>query len=1220
MALEGRGLDGAPLSAALGLDGDHGLLGNPAYVVGIGASAEGSEALGSFFEAMPDDCGMVFVVVQRHSADRDSHTMGIPGKFTGMPIVLVEQATVMKTNYVYVTPPGMDLTIRGDFLIPVAQPVGNGEPRLPIDRFFKSLAEEAGRSAVGIVLSGTGTDGARGMGFIKNAGGLVLTPDTGIAMFDSVPGSAIRTDDADRALSPGEMGAALVRYSRSRAGDARQGDTGVCPAAAPSALAAAGQTPEDIVVNRLFDRIKRSCGIDFAYYKRSGILRRIERRMRLRGVPDYPAYAEYVDRHPDELLALRKDMLIGVTNFFRDPEAFDALYDRVLPALFKGNSREREIRIWVAGCSTGEEAYSVAILVRRYLDLTGRSHAVKIFATDLDGESVEYASQGFYSESAVHRLSQADISSYLIQNDGMYRVSLEIRKMIVFAPHNLIKDPPFSSLDLITCRNMLIYLQPEMQAKVLSLFHFALNPGAYLFLGPSETIGPLADRFEPLDRRWNIFSRKSEPGRKRSTDMDDAFNAVRHDPSSSECAAECASSPDDELPKLANDLYRTLACEHVLPGMIVGPAHDVVQLHGDIDAFLLQSKGRAAWNLYNIVDSGLAVAIATAIQKVRQEKREIVFRSVKARTAHGDRLVDVTVRPLSLKSIRYERHMLVLFEEAERELPPPAIPPVAPQDPDSAARRIAELERALRRTEETLQATIEELETSNEELRATNEQLTAANEELQSTNEELQSVNEELITVNAEYQFKIQELTELNDDMVNFLGSTQIGTIFLDKRLCVRRFTPAITKEINLLDIDCGRPLAHISHSFRYDSLVESAAEVLKSRLPFETEIQSKSGAWYHMHILPYRTTDNFVNGVVLTFVDITELKSSNEEMLRFSYALEQSPSMVVITDVAGAVEYVNPKFAETTGFALNEIRGRKLDLLSDWAAAEADLPDMIRTIRAGGTWKGELTSMRRDGTCYRESAKVVPITDTDGETIHYLKLSEDITELRHAEEMLQKNEMLSAMGQLAAGIAHEIRNPLTSLKGFTKLISSGIAKESYAEIMMNELSRIEMIVSELLVLAKPQALDFAHKEAGAILHDVVMLLESQANLNNVELFCNVEKDLPPVRCVENQIKQVFINMIKNGIEAMPAGGRILISAKLEEERHLRIRFTDNGPGIPESKLARLGQPFFTTKEKGTGLGLTVCYKIMENHHGSIRFQSEVGRGTTVTVTLPVYG
>ncbi|MEK0312354.1 ATP-binding protein [Cohnella sp. 56] len=554
---------------------------------------------------------------------------------------------------------------------------------------------------------------------------------------------------------------------------------------------------------------------------------------------------------------------------------------------------------------------------------------------------------------------------------------------------------------------------------------------------------------------------------------------------------------------------------------------------------------------------------------------------------------------------------------------PPSAEAVARIDDNE---RIMKLERELWRTEERLRArsrelaaTIEMLRSAQDRLAANDDRLQHANDRLRHANEAVHSLNEELAAVNAAFQSQIRELSELRDDMVNFFESTQIGMVLLDRHLCIRRFTPAITKEINLLEIDCGRPLAHLSHNFGYDRLVEAAADVLEKQTPFEKVIRSKRGVWYNLHIMPYRTTGGEVSGVVLSFVDITELKLYNEELLKLSYALEQSPSLVMITDVKGTVEYVNPTFVETTGFTSLDIRGRRLESLSNWSLADDSYHAVLCTLQAGKVWKGELESVRIDGTYYRESAKLVPITDNDGRTIHYLKLSEDITGLRHAEQMLQKNEMLSAMGQLAAGIAHEIRNPLTSLKGFTKLIASGVAKDSYTDIMMNELSRIELIVGELLVLAKPQVLDFAYKEADVILRDVVMLLESQAHLNNVEILCNFEEHLPPIRCVENQIKQVFINMIKNGIEAMPAGGRISIRAELGADRYLHVRFSDNGPGIPESKLARLGQPFFTTKEKGTGLGLTVCYKIMDNHQGAIRFESEVGRGTRVTVSLPVH-
>lgn len=856
---------------------------------------------------------------------------------------------------------------------------------------------------------------------------------------------------------------------------------------------------------------------------------------------------------------IRKDLLVGVANFFRDPEAFQSLYEKALSQILAAQPANKEIRVWVAGCSTGEEAYSVAILLRKYMDSINKIVPVKIFATDVDKKSVEYASQGLYSDSIIPHLANEDVDRFFIRDDEMFQVNKEIRKMIIFAPHNIVKDPPFSNLDLITCRNMLIHLQPEMQHKVLSLFHFALAPEGFLFLGLSETIGRFSGQFEPLDRHWNIFQHKNTKALAGSQ----LIKGGRRDficPASPHRSDQSAAAVP-ERDKKAHTLHSILSEEHASPCLVVDHNNDVIHLSGTANDYLLPAKGKPNWNLFKLVDSSLSGAIATALHKVREEKQQVVYRSLKIITRQGEKTIDLRIRPFSLVNKAYCNHVVILFEEQE---------------------------------------------------------LIAANEELQSANKELQAVNEELVTVNTEFQFKIQELTDLNNDMNNFLVSTRIGTIFLDKRMCIRRFTPAITKGINLLEVDCGRPIQHISHQFKQVDLVADATNVLHTLIPLEKEIQSKNGAWYSMRILPYRTEDNFVNGVVLTFVDITDLKSVNEELTKLSYAIDQSPSITIITDIAGAIEYVNPKFTSITGFSLEDTQGSSLRLFSQWGEKADAFGRILKVVLDGDTWTGELMSNTKDGGFYWESVKIIPIKNNKGDIIHFLKVSEDISERKHAEEMLRKTEMLSAVGQLAAGIAHEIRNPLTALKGFTKLITTkGAAKSSYVDIMLNELDRIEQIVSELLVLAKPQAVDFKAQELEPIIQDVLMLLESQAIMNNVEMSCQFDTKPLRVFCVENQLKQVFINVVKNAIEAMGDGGKIRVHAALHEDGRIVIGFSDNGPGIPESKLNKLGEPFYSTKEKGTGLGLTVSYKIIESHQGAILFQSKEGAGTTVTITLP---
>lgn len=1180
----------------------HAVDSSPACIVGLGASAGGLEALEVFFDQMPSDTGMAFIVVQHLSPDYKSLMGEILRKYTTMPIFEVEHDMPVQSNRIYLIPPRKIMTIEGGRLQLTAS-VRHSGIQLPIDTFFRSLAASCGSRAVGIVMSGTGTDGSHGIMDIKEAGGLVIAQDSQSAKFDGMPSSAKMTGNVDAVLSPKQMTEKLLQHNRSLGAEVTASDQELW-------------TTEKLL-QMIFEKIRQDSGIDFTYYKRNSVLRRIERRMAIHNMPSVEEYMAFLETHREELGALRKDLLIGVTNFFRDAEAFEVVYEKVLPIIFERKSFVKEIRVWVAGCSTGEEAYSIAILLRKFADKMDAPYNIKIFATDLDKESIEYASQGIYSESIIHHLSEEDVDRFFIRDDDMFQISKEIRKMVVFAPQNIIKDPPFRNLDLITCRNMLIYLQPEMQMKALSLFHFALNPDGFLFLGPSETIGRFANQFEPFDRRWNIFSHKHAKRDRESRDFS-MEDRMKQNASNRQTMMTPAPVREQVRHGRLDDLQGTLTEEHLSPGMIVDRNNDVIHLNGSINDYLMLAQGKPSWNVFKMLDPNISLTISAGIQKVREQKKEVVYRAIQIATNHGERQIDMHIKPFSLKNKTYDKYVLILFEEAQLKDTQDFLV-LEPMNIDSDIKsRMLELEQELHRAEERLQATVEELETSNEELQATNEELVAANEELQSANEELQSVNEELVTVNTEFQFKIQELTDVNNDMSNFMGSTRIGTIFLDKRMCIRRFTPAITKEIHLLEVDYGRPIEHISHQFKYETLVDDARHVLRTLEPLEKEIQSMDGTWYSMRILPYRTEDNFTSGVVLTFVDITDLKAVNEELLKLSYAVEQSPSMTTIMDVQGLVEYTNPQFTEVTGYSMHEAKGQDIRQYTEWIPGEPMLDDILMTVKSGDVWKGELKSFKKNGEFYWESVKIIPIKDKKGGIIHFVKLSEDISERKNAEEMLRKTEMLSAVGQLAAGIAHEIRNPLTALKGFTKLLSSKEnSNPSYIGIMLDELDRIEQIVSELLVLAKPQAIDFVENRLEPILQDVMMLLETQAIMNNVEIRTELLPDLK-VLCVENQLKQVFINVLKNAIEAMPSGGEIQVSMLSGEERNVIVRFRDNGTGIPESKLAKLGEPFYSTKDKGTGLGLMVSYKIIENHQGTIRFESEEGKGTTVVISIPL--
>lgn len=1181
---------------------------NDFFVVGIGASAGGLEALEQFFDHMNVDSGMSFVIVQHLSPNYKSFMTELLARHSSMNIIQAEHEMEIKPDCVYLIPPKKNMTIINRTLqLTDHVRTPQGAVNLPIDLFFHSLATDVGNRSIAVVLSGTGSDGSRGISAIKQAGGLVIAQDEKSAKFDGMPYNARLSGHVDYVLAPAKIPETLLQYTEQLKKKLRSGDRQESDQA----------QNQERNIRQIFELVRQSSGVDFNYYKRNSVMRRVNKRMAMCKISEYNDYMKLLTRNNEEIALLRKDLLIGVTEFFRDKEAFDKVSEQVIPAIFKAKESTGEIRIWVAGCSTGEEAYSLAILCKEYMDEQHKSNTVKIFATDLDVESIEFASQGLYHENAVRNMPSALLNRYFEKAEDSYQISKEIRRMVVFAPHNIIKDPPFSNLDLITCRNMLIYLNSETQQKVLALFHFVLNHKGYLFLGPSETIGKLNTYFNTVDQRWNIYQHQYKKDKYALQNPVEEL-ARFHEP--------VTHKPDDTLNagsfiKKVDELYLTFLDEHMPPSILIDENNDIVHLSGRLEAYISFAKGKPSWNIYKVMDSNLSIAVSTAIHKVRKEQQEVTYASLKIHNYKfdEDEFIQLTIRPFSTRNERYKKLVLVIFEE----LPDIEQKKVGTGDsrtsyalPEDVNHRIIELQKELQYAEETLQATTEELETSNEELQATNEEMVAANEELQSTNEELQSVNEELVTVNTEYQFKIEELTELNNDMNNFLISTKMATIFLDKKMCVRRFTPAASKEINLMEVDYGRPIAHISHNFKDCNLVEAAEQVLKTLEPIETEVQTDAGKWYSMKVLPYRTSDHFINGTVFTFVDVTELKKANQELMCFSYVIQQSPSIIIIADLDGKIEFVNPQYERITGYSAKDATGKNLFKLTCMNLSRHKYREIQETIQKGDTWVGELESIRKDGSPYWESVKLLPIKNEQGRPIQILRVSEDMTNLKTTQELLRKSEMLSGIGQLAAGIAHEIRNPLTALKGFTQLISSGSKSQNYISIMAEELNRIEDIVSELLVLSRPQSVDFCKCNVIAIIKDVIMMLDTQAIMNRVDIRLDSELAEANVLCIENQLKQVFINIVKNALEAMPTGGNIIVSIK-ETESDLMIEIQDTGMGIPQDVINRVGEPFFSTKDKGTGLGLMVSYKIVEHHDGELSIQSEKGNGTRITIRLP---
>ena len=866
----------------------HGQVGFP--IVGIGASAGGLAAFEAFFSGMPADIdpGMAFVLVQHLAPDHKSILTDLIRRYTRMQVSEVTDGMVVQPNCAYIIPPNRDMAFLNGAL-QLLEPSSPRGQRLPIDFFFRSLAQDQRERAICIVLSGTGSDGTLGVRAIKGEGGMAMAQNPASTEYDGMPRSAISTGLVDYELPPAEMPAQLIAYAAHAFGK-------------PPSRAASPPAPKaENELKKIFILLRAQTGHDFSQYKPSTIHRRIERRMAVHQIKTMDGYVKYLQQAAAEVEALFRDLLIGVTNFFRDPGAFRAIEEQIIPKLFSGKLEDGVVRVWVPGCSTGEEAYSLAILLAEHQEAMKQTFKVQVFATDIDSQAIATARVGLYPASIAADITSERLARFFaIESDGSaYRIHKGIRDMLVFSEQNVIKDPPFSKLDLISCRNLLIYLGGDLQKKIIPLFHYALNPGGFLFLGTSETVGEFMDLFAVVDRKLKLYHRRE--------DVHSVQRAVlgRFLPpmTAIEAATPLATEKQPGLKKmrLRELAEQALLQQVVQAGALVDGRGDILFLHGRTGMYLELAPGEAgANNILKTAREGLRRDLTTALHKAVGTKDIVRYPGLRVKT-NGDFItVNLTIRPVAAGPATPTEQPLYLvimeqappFDPAQAKMAA-AVQAIARADDTGtdADDRVASLKQELRAQEEYLQTANEELETSNEELKSSNEEMQSVNEELQSTNEELetskeelQSVNEELATVNNELQTKVIDLSRANNDMNNLLAGTGIATVFVDHKLRILRFTPTATRIINLILSDVGRPVSHIvSNLVGYERFVADVQAVLDSLIPKEVEVKTTSGAWYTMSIMPYRTMDNVIEGAVITFVDISEAKKTQEALLAAS-------------------------------------------------------------------------------------------------------------------------------------------------------------------------------------------------------------------------------------------------------------------------------------------------------------------------------------------------
>jgi chemotaxis methyl-accepting protein methylase/signal transduction histidine kinase len=1194
-------------------------------VVGIGSSAGGLEALREFFAAMPADSGAAFVVIQHLDPSHVSHMAEILTKSTAMNVVQAEDGMPLEADSVYTIPPDKFLKIHNGRLH-LTETIKRDGMRMPIDFFFRSLAEDQHEKAICVILSGTGSDGTHGLREVRGAGGMTIvqTPET--AEFDAMVRNAMATEMVDYVLPVREMPETILKYARQ------------------PCIAVTDQSDEQRKLRRLqeiLDLLESQEGNDFGAYKKTTLLRRVERRMGLNHINRISDYRQFLQENPEEVARLSKDMLISVSSFFRDTEAFEELRKTVVVPLIREKTDNSPFRVWVPGCATGEEAYSLAILFMEELAAAKQNCPIQLFASDVDSKLVRFAREGVYPQSITADVSEERLKQFFTkQDDGGYAVTKPLRESVIFSVQNLLTEPPFSKLDFISCRNVLIYIEPIAQRRIISVFAFALRAGGYLFLGKSDGIAGQSELFRTVSQKWRVYRRTVSP-KSRITDFPFLFEKM----------PPRVPQPLENFSRLnLNDLNQQVLLKHFNASVIlIDQRGNILHFYGPTRRYLEHPTGEASLNLLNMIENRISAKLRVALQKTLQENEPVRLERIQFGQGDSNVFVNVTIMPV-LSHGTSDRLLAVIFEDV-RELSNASA--LSPRNKEAVGQEslVTHLESELKTLKDEYQVTFEEFERSAEELKAANEEVQSINEELQSANEELetskeeiQAMNEELSTVNRQLNLKVEELTGVNNDLVNYLNSSEIGTIFLDHEFRIRRFTPSAAELMNLISSDVGRPLSHMTNKLVEVDLVADAETVLKNLSMTEREVQTSDGRWYAMRCLPYRTMNDKIDGVIFTFNDVTQLKRSEESMQEARYyaegIVETVREALLVLDSKLRVVSANRAFyrtfqvtpLDTQNRRIYEVGARQWDIpelrvllenilvknneFNDFEV-EQDFPNVghrtmllnARRISRGANLTELILLSIEDFTARKRAEELLKSEET---------LHQKLTEL---EQQLISSGRLVSIGELTASMAHEFNNPLGIIMGFTQDLMSEIdpSEPSYRslQIIDEETRRCKKIIEELLQFARPGDADFCPTDVREVMEKTTKLLTNRFYKQNIEVITRIDDNLPRIHADSRQIEQVLVNLYLNAIDAMPQGGTLRVEGKKAPDG-VSITVTDTGFGIEDNELAKIFQPFFTSKKRtGLGLGLPICERIIRNHGGNIEVASQAGRGTTFRVYLP---
>lgn len=1176
-------------------------------IVAIGASAGALEVLKTFFKAMPAHSLIAFVVIVHLDPAYISHLPELLAQQTDLPVSQAQEAQRVMPGHVYLIPPNNNMTLREGCLHLDAATARPHIP-MPIDHFLYSLATDQQELAVAIILSGTGRDGTLGIKEIKAAGGLVMAQQPDTAAYDGMPGNAIATGLVDIVLPVEDMPKALLNYIE----HARLYSN-------PSIPLEADKQPEQL--HALLALLRVQCGHDFRCYKKGMLLRRIQRRMGLCHIAALPEYILHVRTTPTELKSLVQDLLISVTAFFREPEAWEVFATEVIPKLSTDKPPGSPIRVWVAGCATGEEAYSIGMLLLEHLNTANLSHKIQIFATDIDGQALEIARIGRYPESITASITPERLARFFIREGSNYVVKKELREIITFAGQNLVTDTPFSRMDLISCRNLLIYLEPELQQKVISLFHFSLNLGGYLVLGKSETIGQQRSLFDLVSKRWRIYrrSRVLQP-----VHVDFPLMAGYRFGSLEPWPIQRPRTNNGSYGELVNNL---LLQRYAPASVLINREYQILYFYGPTDDYLTHPTGDTTNNLLNMAREGLRLKLRAALHQTTKGTQET---SVQAEVIRGGLLLPVHINVLPVEDSRQgNRFFLVTFQ------------PTTPEPATLTSSLLAEsdgirhLEAELASTKRELENAISELETSNEDLKVSNEEAMSANEELQSSNEELetskeelQSLNEELTTVNNQLEEKIAELEGSNNDLNNLFASTNLATLFLDRYFHIKRFTPACTHLFKLIPSDLNRPITDIVSHGAGNGMLAAIQHVLQTLMPMEQEIQTEADEWYLRRIMPYRTQDERVEGVVVTFADITAPKRVARDMQRLAAVVKDSNDAVILFDFDGKILAWNRGAEVLYGYSETEALTFGIDRLipEHLIQNQHELMDRIRGGRV--VMSDETQRLTRDGQVIDVWLTISVLHDETSRPVAIATTERDIRTSKQLEEARRINR---GKDTFLAMLAHELRNPLAPVLNAAHLLESRGNDDPQlilwaSTLIKRQVGHLTHIVNDLLDVARISQGKISLIKAPVDLCQIVnhAVEATRPLIDECHLTLLLPTEAVKVNADATRLTQVVNNLLDNAIKYTPSGGRIELSITCETNEAL-LRIRDSGEGIEPSLLLRLFD-LFTQADRtldrakgGLGIGLSLVKSLVELHGGHVEVSSSgINQGSEFVVRLPL--